>query len=49
MPSLFRLLLAIAVLVGIYYGILLALVHFVEPKERQVTIRVPSELLYETK
>lgn len=43
MPSLFRFLVLCAVLVGIAYGAMFALVVYVEPKEREVTIRVPTQ------
>ncbi|MEO9457649.1 MAG: hypothetical protein ABJE63_16890 [Lentilitoribacter sp.] len=46
MPSLFRLLFVIGIIVGICYGTMYTLVEFVEPKDREVTIRVPSEKLY---
>ena len=43
MPSLFRFLFICAVLAGIVYGAMFALVLYVEPVERDVTIRVPAE------
>ncbi|MCV3734655.1 hypothetical protein OCK02_00450 [Rhizobium sp. TRM96647] len=43
MPSLFRFLFFCAVAAGIVYGIMIALVTFVEPHPRDVTIRIPSE------
>jgi hypothetical protein len=43
MPSLFRFLVLCAVLVGIAYGAMFALVLYVEPKEREVTVRVPTQ------
>lgn len=46
MPSLFRLLIVIGIIAGIGYGIMFALVNYVEPKDREITIRVPSEQLY---
>lgn len=45
MPTLFRFLFTIGIIVGIVYSGLLALVFFVEPREREVTIRIPSERL----
>ncbi|MBP2550245.1 hypothetical protein J2858_003181 [Neorhizobium galegae] len=45
MPTLFRFLFIIAVLCGLIYGSLVALVYLVEPRERDVTVRVPSERL----
>lgn len=43
MPSLFRFLFLCAVIAGSVYGTMVALVTFVEPSEREVTIRIPSE------
>lgn len=43
MPSLFRFLVLCAVLVGIVYGAMLALVLYVEPTQREVTVRVPTQ------
>lgn len=40
MPTLFRLLFFIAVIVGLAYGAMLALVIYVEPQPRTVTERV---------
>ncbi len=45
MPSLFRFLFLIAILVGIVYGTMFALVIFVDPVDREVTVRVPTERL----
>ena len=43
MPTLFRFLFFCAVVAGVIYGAMVALVVFVEPRERDVTIRIPSE------
>ena len=43
MPTLFRFLFFCAVVAGMIYGTMVALVTFVEPRERDVTIRIPSE------
>ena len=43
MPTLFRFLFFCAVIAGSIYGTMVALVTFVEPTEREVTIRIPSE------
>ncbi|MDV4155260.1 hypothetical protein [Rhizobium brockwellii] len=43
MPTLFRFLFVCAILAGTVYGAMLALVTFVEPEPRDVTIRIPSE------
>jgi hypothetical protein len=43
MPSLIRFLVVVGVLAGLVYGGLYALATFVEPKPREMTIRVPPE------
>lgn len=43
MPTLFRFLFICATLVGIGYAALWSVATFVEPRERDVTIRIPSE------
>lgn len=43
MPTLFRFLVICAVLAGSVYGAMWALVLFVDPQPRDVTIRIPSE------
>ena len=43
MPTLFRFLLMCAGIAGIVYGTLYALAVFVEPRERDITVRLPSE------
>lgn len=43
MPTLFRFLFICATLVGIGYATLWSIATFVEPREREVTIRIPSE------
>jgi hypothetical protein len=45
MPTLFRFLFVLAVIGGVIYGGMLALVYLVEPSERDVTVRIPSERL----
>lgn len=45
MPSLFRFLALCAIIVGMAYGAMFALVVYVEPVDREVTIRVPTEKL----
>lgn len=45
MPTLFRFLFVCAVIAGAIYGAMLGLVLFVEPRERDVTVRIPSERL----
>jgi len=44
-PSLFRFLVIIGFLVGIVYAGMFALVTFVDPKPREITVRVPAERL----
>jgi hypothetical protein len=43
MPTLFRFLMIIGVLVGLVYGVMFALVTLVEPKKGEMTVRVPLE------
>ncbi len=43
MPTLFRFLFICAVGAGMVYGAMVALVTFVDPVERDVTVRIPSE------
>jgi hypothetical protein len=43
MPTLFRFLVICAVIAGSIYGAMWALVIFVEPQPREVTIRIPPE------
>ncbi|ABR61396.1 hypothetical protein GOC91_13115 [Sinorhizobium medicae] len=43
MPTLFRFLFICAVAAGMIYGSMVALVTFVDPVERDVTVRIPSE------
>jgi hypothetical protein len=45
MPTLFRFLAFCAVIVGLAYGAMFALIVYVEPVERDVTIRVPTDKL----
>jgi hypothetical protein len=45
MPTLFRFLTTIAILVGIVYGAMFALVTFVEPRTGEMTVRIPPEKL----
>ena len=41
MPTLFRFLFVLAVIAGIVYGSMVALVTLVDPRERDVTVRIP--------
>jgi hypothetical protein len=45
MPTLFRFLFILAVIAGVIYGSMVALVLLVEPRERDITVRIPSERL----
>lgn len=45
MPSLFRFLFILAVLAGIAYAAMFAVVMYVEPREREVSVRVPRGTL----
>lgn len=45
MPSLFRFLTILAVIGGIAYGAMYALVLFIEPNIGEMTVRVPAERL----
>lgn len=45
MPTLFRFLVTLAVLAGIVYGAMFALVMFVEPKKAEISVRIPPEKL----
>ena len=43
MPSLFRFLTAVAVIVAVAYGAIFALANFVNPKPREMTVNVPPD------
>jgi hypothetical protein len=43
MPTLFRFVVTLAVLAGIAYGAMFALVMFVEPKKTEISVRIPLE------
>jgi hypothetical protein len=43
MPSLFRFLTVVAVIVGIAYGVIYALANFVNPKPREMTVTIPPD------
>ncbi|MBZ9897152.1 MULTISPECIES: histidine kinase [unclassified Mesorhizobium] len=45
MPTLFRLVVITAILAGIAYGTMFALVMFVEPKKAEMSVRIPAEKL----
>lgn len=43
MPTLFKLLTTLAIIAGLVYGAMFALVTFVEPKKGEMTVRIPAE------
>jgi hypothetical protein len=43
MPSLFRFLTVVAVIIGIVYGAIYALANFVSPKSREMTVTIPPD------
>src|SRR5258708_31210077 len=43
MPSLFRFLMVVAVIVGIVYGVIFTLANFVNPKPREITVTIPAD------
>lgn len=45
MPTLLRFIFVLVAIAGIIYGSMLSLVMLVEPREREITVRVPSERL----
>jgi hypothetical protein len=45
MPTLFRFVVTLAVLAGIVYGAMFALVMFVEPRQAELSVRIPAEKL----
>ena len=45
MPTLFRLISTIAVAVGLFYGSMIVLATFVEPRTTEMSVRVPLDKL----
>jgi len=45
MPSLFRFLVFVGVIAGIVYGGMFALTIFVEPNEREMSVKIPAKKL----
>lgn len=45
MPTLLRFTMILATIAGLIYGGMVLLVMFVQPREREVTVRIPSERL----
>ena len=43
MPSLFRFLTVVAIIVGIVYGAIFSLANFVNPKPREMTINIAPD------
>jgi hypothetical protein len=43
MPSLFRFLTVVAIIVGVAYGAIFALANFVNPKPREMTVTIPPD------
>ena len=43
MPSLFRFLTVVAVIAGVFYGVIFVLANFVNPKPREMTVTIPAE------
>jgi hypothetical protein len=49
MPSLFRFLSVIAIIVAMVYAGIYALAHFVEPKPREITVSIPPEKFFKNR
>lgn len=45
MPSLFRFLVFVGIIAGIVYGSMFALTVFVEPNEREMSVKIPAKKL----
>jgi hypothetical protein len=45
MPTLFRFVVTLLILAGIGYGVMFALVMFVEPKTAEISVRIPPAKL----
>ena len=45
MPSLIRLIMVVGLLGGVAYGAMFALASFVQPKQREMTITIPTQRL----
>ncbi|TMJ85920.1 MAG: histidine kinase [Alphaproteobacteria bacterium] len=43
MPSLFRFLTVLAVIGGIFYGVIFTLANFVSPKPREIIVTIPAD------
>ena len=49
MPSLFRFLSVIAIIVAMVYAGIYALAHFVEPRPREITVSIPPEKFFKNR
>ena len=47
MPTLIRLVIVLLFLAGLVYGAMFALTVFVEPREKDVTVRVPARDIFD--
>jgi hypothetical protein len=45
MPSLIRFIVTCAILAGLVYGTMYALANFIEPNQREMTVRIPADRL----
>ena len=45
MPTLFRFVVTLLILAGIAYGVMFALVMFVEPKQTELSVKIPPDRL----
>jgi hypothetical protein len=45
MPSLIRLLVVLGLIVAVVYGAMVALVISVEPRQREMSVRIPADRL----
>jgi hypothetical protein len=43
MPSLFRFLTVVAIIIGVVYGVVFSLANFVNPKPREMTINIAPD------
>ena len=43
MPSLFRFLTVVGIIVGVVYGVIFALANFVNPKAREMIVTIPAD------
>lgn len=46
MPSLFRFLVFVGILGGMAYAAVFSLARFIEPKQREITVTIPSDKFY---